>query len=134
MRQPFILLSIVLLSTLSLSLSAQSISGSVTSFSSKSDLGFANVDIYKGADLIASVLADMEGNFTVKLDTGMYRVEIIYAGYKKIRQTIHVTDDETADFSLKEDAESKYKPIKGKKPTAEGAGNDRVTESYAVDA
>ena len=134
MRQPFILLSIALLPTLSLSLSAQSISGSVTSFSSKSDLGFANVDIYKGADLIASVLADKEGNFTVKLDTGMYRVEIIYAGYKKIRQTIHVTDDETADFSLKEDAESKYKPIKGKKPTAEGAGNDRVTESYSVDA
>ena len=77
MRQPFILLSIVLLSTLPLSLSAQSISGSVTSFFSKSDLGFANVDIYKGADLIASVLADKEGNFTVKLDTGMYRVEII---------------------------------------------------------
>ncbi|MBT8326567.1 MAG: T9SS type A sorting domain-containing protein, partial [Bacteroidia bacterium] len=56
-----------------------------------------------------SVLADKEGNFEVKLDTGMYRCEINYAGYKTITQDIRVLEDEKADFSLKEDKESKYK-------------------------
>ena len=77
------ILSIVLLSILSLTLSAQSISGNVNAFASEANLGYANVDIYKGTELIASVLADKEGNFNVKLDTGTYRAEIIYAGYKK---------------------------------------------------
>ena len=87
---------------------AQSISGSIASFASEEKLGYANVDLYKGTELVASVLADKHGNFTVKLDTGMYRAEIVYAGYKMITQKIHVKDDEDADFGLKEDKASKY--------------------------
>ena len=87
---------------------AQSISGNIAAFDSDAALSYSNVDIYKGDDLVASVLADKEGNFTVKLDAGTYRAEINYAGYKTIAQTIHVKDDETIDFGLKEDPESEY--------------------------
>ena len=87
---------------------AQSISGTITSFVSKADLGYANVDLYKGTELVASVLADRHGNFIVKLDTGTYRAEILYAGYKTMTQEIHVKDDENADFGLMEDKASKY--------------------------
>jgi hypothetical protein len=127
------ILSIVLLSTLSLTLSAQSISGNVNAFSSEVNLGYANVDIYKGTELIASVLADKDGNFNVKLDTGMYRTEIIYAGYKKITQKVHVTDDEKAYFSLKEDSESKYKPSKEKAPSAGSADDYGTAYSYEME-
>ena len=87
---------------------AQSISGTITSFVSNAELGYANVDLYKGTDLVASVLADRHGNFIVKLDTGTYRAEILYAGYKTMTQEIHVKDDENADFGLMEDKASKY--------------------------
>lgn len=93
---------------------AQSISGNIKSFASEAELGYANVDIYKGTELVASVLADKDGNFNVKLDTGTYRAEIIYAGYKKITQEIRVKDDEKVDFSLNEDEKSEYKPRKPK--------------------
>ena len=45
---------------------SQSISGSVKSFESEEMLGYANVDIYKGDKLVASVFADEDGNFKVK--------------------------------------------------------------------
>ncbi|MBT8326306.1 MAG: carboxypeptidase-like regulatory domain-containing protein, partial [Bacteroidia bacterium] len=92
-----------------LSAKSQSLAGKVNALETTEMLGYANVDIYKGDNLVASVLADKEGNFEVKLDTGMYRCEINYAGYKTITQDIRVLDDEKADFSLKEDKESKYK-------------------------
>jgi hypothetical protein len=114
---------------------AQSISGSVKSFTTTEDLGYANVDIYKEDELIASVLADREGNFNVKLDTGTYRAEIIYAGYKKISQRITVMDDEKADFSLKEDTESRFqsKDVKNTTTTkSDWSYGDKVTESDGV--
>jgi hypothetical protein len=121
---------------------AQSISGNVKSLASDDDLGYANVDIYKGTELVASVLSDKEGNFKVSLDTGLYRAEIIYAGFKKVSKEIRVQDDEKADFSLKEDEESKYKE---KKPddalsgSADGKGfaysrdmaDDAMEESFS---
>ena len=82
---------------------AQSLSGNIKDFASSSELAYANVDIYSGEELVASVLADKDGNFYVKLDTGTYRCEILYAGYHKVTQTFKVTDDEKADFNLKND-------------------------------
>ncbi|MDB9881960.1 T9SS type A sorting domain-containing protein [Bacteroidia bacterium] len=113
MKFSYILKYSVLFLVLILSLTslAQSLSGNVRSFESAIDLGYANVDIYQGEKLVASVLADKEGNFDVKLDTGVYLAEIIYAGYKKISQEIRVLDDEKADFSLKKDLDSRFKKI-----------------------
>ena len=87
---------------------AQSISGNIKDFSSTESLSYATVDIYKGSTLVASVLADKNGDFNVKLDTGFYRCEILYAGYHKIAQEFKVTDDEKATFNLKEDKDSEY--------------------------
>lgn len=100
---------------------AQSISGNVKDLSATIDLGYANVDIYQGEELVASVLADKEGNFNVELDTGTYRAEIVYAGYKKISQQIRVKSDESVDFNLAEDKDSKYKPVKVKETVEEKA-------------
>ncbi|MDB4174261.1 carboxypeptidase regulatory-like domain-containing protein [Bacteroidia bacterium] len=100
---------------------AQSISGNVKDLSATIDLGYANIDIYQGEELVASVLADKEGNFNVELDTGTYRAEIVYAGYKKISQQIRVKSDESVDFNLAEDMDSKYKPVKVKETVEEKA-------------
>lgn len=94
---------------------SQSISGTVKSFKSEEMLGYANVDIYKGDKLVASVFADEDGKFNVKLDTGTYRCEVLYAGYKKIVKEMTVTKDEKADFGLSEDEESKLKAVTVKK-------------------
>lgn len=93
---------------------AQSISGNVSSLESDATLGYATVDIYKGDDLVASVLTDRSGNFNVKLDTGTYDAVINYAGYKTITKTITVKSDEKADFGLKDDGRSKYKSVEEK--------------------
>jgi len=105
---------------------AQSISGNIKSIATEAELGYANVDIYKGSELVASVLADKEGNFNVKLDTGTYRAEVIYAGHKKITQEITVKEDEKADFKLEQDERSIYKPrkIRGKEEKYSVADDD----------
>lgn len=81
------------------SLMGQSISGNMNSEKAAS-LGYGNVDIYKGDKIVASVLTDALGNFNVKLDTGYYRIELKYVGHDKLVQDIHVTGEETEDFSL----------------------------------
>ena len=124
----FFTFTLLILLTPLLALS-QSIKGKVNAFETTENLGYANVDIYKGTNLVASVLADKEGNFEVNLDTGMYRCEINYAGFKTITQEIHVLDDEKADFSLREDGSSKYK-----KPELEKDIKVRsYSDSYTVD-
>lgn len=92
----------------SLASKSQSISGEVSSLFSKKNLGYANVNIYKNEKLIANVLTDEEGKFSLKLDTGLYKCEIVYAGYEKIVKEIRVKADEKADFSLSSDEKSKY--------------------------
>ncbi len=72
-------------------------------------MGYANVNIYKNGELVKNVLTDPSGNFKVKLDTGTYRCEIVFAGHKKVTRTMKVTDDEEATFELEADADSKYK-------------------------
>lgn len=87
---------------------SQSISGNIKDFSSELSLSYANVDIYKADKLVASVIADKNGDFNVKLDTGLYRCEILFAGYHKISQEFKVVDDEKAVFNLSKDKEYKF--------------------------
>ncbi len=63
-------------------------------------LGYGNVDIYKGKEKIASVLTDHLGNFSVKLDTGYYRIEFKYEGHEKLVKNIRVKGDEKDNFAL----------------------------------
>lgn len=99
---------ILLISLIACSLSAQSISGNVNSFSSAKNLGFANVNVYKDGKLVANVLADAEGNFKINLDTGTYKCEILYAGHEPVVKEILVRADEKSNFSMKKDKDSKY--------------------------
>lgn len=105
----YFVILVILLTLFPFLAKSQSISGNIKDFKTDAMLGYANVDIYKDAKLVASVFADKDGNFNVKLDTGLYKCEIIYAGYKKIVQEIRVTDNEKVGFSLKEDEASKFK-------------------------
>ncbi len=87
----------------------QSLKGNVNSSDMVNlSLGFANVNVYKNGVLVANVLTDESGNFNVKLDTGVYECEIIYAGYSKTKKEIRVTKDEKADFAMTEDKTSKF--------------------------
>ena len=103
-----LLLTSIIFFIISLSVSAQSISGNVNSALSSKNLGFANVNIYKNGKLVANVLTDKDGNFKIKLDTGIYKCEINYAGFKKITKEIKVSKDEKAAFSLPADEKSKF--------------------------
>lgn len=100
MKKTFLLL--ITLTSVLLS-SAQSINGTLNAASSNEALGYANVDIYKGNKLVASVLSDREGNYNVALDTGTYECVVNYAGYKTERKVIHVKEDERADFKVASD-------------------------------
>lgn len=91
-----------------LAIHSQSISGNVNSGTAAKNLGYANVDIFKNGKLVANVLTDKNGNFSVKLDTGVYQCEIKYAGYEKVTKEITVRKDEKANFNLKKDEKSKY--------------------------
>ena len=90
----------------------QSIYGNVNSSYSARNLDYANVNIYKNGKLVANVLTDKNGDFNVKLDTGEYKCEIVYAGYKKIVKDVKVTKDEKADFKMNEDEKAKYSAAK----------------------
>lgn len=82
---------------------AQSISGNLHEGTGRSALGYGNVDIFRGDDLIASVLTDRYGNFNVRLDTGEYKCVVHYDGYESETRVVRVKADEKADFAVKED-------------------------------
>lgn len=94
---------------------AQSLSGNISTDSTKMALRYGNVDIYKNDKLVASVLTDRLGNFAVALDTGKYVCIINYAGYKPERKEIIIKGDEREDFSMKDDPAAK-------KPSAYSSG------------
>ena len=76
--------------------------------SSKSKaMKYGNVAVYdKDNNLIRSVLTDEDGNYELDLaDTGTYTIEVKYAGYETIEETIEVLNDVEveADFSLSRD-------------------------------
>jgi hypothetical protein len=109
----FLFTFVILLPSL---LHGQSISGNLNSGRSGSSLGFGNVDIYRGDDLVASVLTDRYGNFNVRLDTGMYRCVVSYDGYATSTRMVHVKADESVDLVVA-------------KEKGAAAGRPRVTES-----
>jgi hypothetical protein len=71
--------------------------------STENNLSYGNVDIYRGSEKVASVLTDVNGNFNVKLDTGIYRIEVQYDGYEKVSQEVELKTDKRADFKLEAD-------------------------------
>ncbi len=83
---------------------AQSISGNLHEGTGRSALGYGNVDIFRGDDLIASVLTDRYGNFNVRLDTGEYKCVVHYDGYESETKMVRVKADEKVDFAVEEDA------------------------------
>ncbi|MGM0480073.1 MAG: carboxypeptidase regulatory-like domain-containing protein [Bacteroidota bacterium] len=83
-------------------LQAQNISGTMRS-SAERALAYGNVDVYRGEEKVAAVLTDADGNFDVKLDTGMYRIEVQYAGYEKQIVNARVDDSEAIHFELESD-------------------------------
>lgn len=92
-----------------LSTLGQSIYGNVNAAFTNKNLAFANVNVYNSAgELVANVLTDAYGNFNVKLDTGLYKCEINYAGHEKVIKEIEVRADEKADFEVEEDEESEF--------------------------
>ena len=106
------------------SIHAQSVRGKMKSEASKS-LGYANVDIYKGDKKVASVLTDAEGNYNVKLDTGLYRVEMQYFGYDKVVKEVRVTSDEMVDAKLEKNEESEMFDYVESEPRESIYGTDR---------
>ena len=92
-------------------LKSQSLSGNIKSLDMKENLSYANVNVYKKGKLVANLIADENGDFILKLDTGLYSCEILYAGHKKIVKEVRVLKDEKTDFGLKEDKTSKYKAV-----------------------
>lgn len=122
---------------------AQSISGNLKAAESGSALRYGNVDIYKKGKLVASVLTDKLGNFSVALDTGRYECVFDFAGYKSVKKEIHVKKDEVANFSLSEDELEKKKyeapvksttmsPMKMPKPTSVTRTEERMMSGRAV--
>ena len=110
---------------------AQSISGNLNSGSSMSALGYGNVDIYRGADLIASVLTDRRGNFNVRLDTGTYTCVVSYDGYASSTRTVKVKADEKVDFSVVEDASRPMRKSGAAERRSE-RDSERAEDMYAV--
>lgn len=97
-----LLLSLLLIGTIHTAL-AQCISGNLHEGTGRSALGYGNVDIYRGDELIASVLTDRYGNFNVRLDTGEYKCVVNYDGYESETRIVRVNADEKVDFAVKED-------------------------------
>lgn len=81
---------------------AQSIRGNLNS-GTRGALGYGNVDIYRGDELVASLLTDRYGNFNVALDTGSYRCVVSYDGYITESRTVRVRTDEQEDFAIASD-------------------------------
>lgn len=95
----------------SYALFAQTMSGNVRSEATEDVLGYGNVDIFKGEKLIASVLTDKFGNFTVALDSGEYTCVINYADHLPVTKTIEVKKDVVANFDLKADPAKPAPPL-----------------------
>ncbi|MFK7786013.1 MAG: VWA domain-containing protein [Crocinitomicaceae bacterium] len=108
-----------------LSLSAQSLRGNLSSVSTEDALGYGNVDIYQNEKLVASVLTDNFGNFNVALDTGTYQCVINYADHVPITKEIRVKSDEVADFEMKADPT---------KPMAPKIAREEIESIYVSDS
>ena len=103
-----ILLLFALISLFHLSSSAQSIYGNVAEFRESNSLDFANVEIFKDEELVASLITDKNGNYNVALlDTGTYVVNVMYSGYKTHTEEIVVKGDKNMDYKLLDNPDAK---------------------------
>jgi hypothetical protein len=100
---------------------SQSISGNLN-HNGLRNISYANVDIYKDDKLIASTFTDADGNYSVKLDTGIYRIEFQYAGFERVIEEITVESDVTLTRNLTENKSDKYyRPLEDREKKAEEA-------------
>ena len=103
-----ILLLFALISLFHISSSAQSIYGNVADFHESNSLDFANVEIFKDEELVASLITDNNGNYNVALlDTGTYIVNVMYSGYKTHTEEIVVKGDKNMDYKLLDNPDAK---------------------------
>ena len=103
-----ILLLFALISLFHISSSAQSIYGNVADFYESNSLDFANVEIFKDEELVASLITDKNGNYNVALlDTGTYIVNVMYSGYKTHTEEIVVKGDKNMDYKLLDNPDAK---------------------------
>lgn len=83
-----------------------SLSGKVTEGYSGSGAVFANVELYKGTDLVTSTQTDFDGLYHfANLDSGTYNVEVSYIGYSPIiieHVILYASEANNLDFSLEE--------------------------------
>lgn len=127
-----LLLTFLLIATIRAAL-AQSLSGNLHEGTGRSALGYGNVDIYRGDDLIASVLTDRYGNFNVRLDTGEYKCVVHYDGYESETRMVHVKADEKVDIAVKEDASKpKRKRLAGVTTLSAAPASLSITPSYSA--
>jgi len=77
----------------------QSLSGNLSTGRAMEALGYGNVDIYRGDELVASVLTDRWGNFHVPLDTGLYKCVVSYDGYEPSSRMVKVKADASGSFA-----------------------------------
>lgn len=125
------IVALMVLLTTSFSFYGQSIYGNVNMNDSR-NLSYANVDIYKGDKLVASLLTDAMGNYNVKLDTGIYRVEFQYAGFDKIVEEIRVDRDVEATRKMKENrSDAFYKSMEERERIAKDASAKRGSRAPA---
>ncbi len=59
--------------------------GKITDGGTAEELIGANVSIYRNGALVSGASTDFEGNYSVKLDPGLYDVEISYIGYQSTK-------------------------------------------------
>lgn len=114
MRAQKLFISLLLSTGISLNTQtqAQSICGNVLSGDKKEKLSYATIQIFKGSTPVASLISDENGDFSLKLDTGLYRCEIQYYGHEKVVREIRVKGDENAAFALKKNAVPELAEVK----------------------
>jgi len=100
------------------SLSAQNFSGNVANFSNE-NLSYSNIEIYKGKNLVANAIADHNGNFSLQLDSGLYRIEVLNSGYKKEVFDLKIDGNVSKDFKLNDDPNGKKRMLKYKSDDSE---------------
>lgn len=122
-----LLLTFLLIVTVRAAL-AQSLSGNLHEGTGRSALGYGNVDIYRGDDLVASVLTDRYGNFNVRLDTGLYKCVVNYDGYESETRMVRVKADEKVDIAVKED---KSRPRRERHTTTKAIAATTTHADYA---
>ncbi|MEM7162546.1 MAG: T9SS type A sorting domain-containing protein [Bacteroidota bacterium] len=89
---------------------AQNFYGNVANSVNES-LSYSNVEVYQGNNLVANVITDLNGNFSLQLDSGLYRIEVLNSGYKKETFDLNINGDINKDFKLNDDPNGKKRRL-----------------------